>query len=76
MFHGCEVRWRIGGADAAFVIPECHVHDLVQAIFNAPMIADRCCHDRSIGNERGDIIPRFMPRRAARRRIFNHDDGL
>ncbi len=39
VFEGDDVFGRIFGSDAAFVVAERHVHDPVQSVFDAPMIA-------------------------------------
>jgi hypothetical protein len=39
VFHGGEIGGSVIGANAALVIPEDHVHDLVHA-FHRPMAAD------------------------------------
>jgi hypothetical protein len=40
VFYCGEIGGGVFGADAAFVIPEDHVHDPVQTVFHRPMTAD------------------------------------
>ena len=54
-----EVGGRVIGAQAAFVVAEDHVHDPVQAVFDAPMIADDGAEAFGRQIERGDVEARI-----------------
>ena len=74
VFHGGEIGWSVLGADAAFVIPEDHVHDPVHA-FHRPMAADdRLCRQEQQGC---DVEARLeLGFSAAFARALDHDAGF
>jgi putative transposase len=55
-----EVGGRVAVADPAFIVAEDHVHDPVQAVLNAPVVADGRCQMVGRQGRGGDVEPPFL----------------
>ena len=77
MFNGGKVGWGIFLSDPALVIAEDHIHDPVQAVFDAPMLSYGRGDSWCVGGERSDIEAgfdfRFHCKLAPRP---NHDNSI